>query len=169
LRKIGDLISKFFDEETAQKAERYNGLFSSWTAIAGENIAAHSRIIELERSILQIEADHPGWIQILQTRQRYLLAAVCRKYPELDIHGLSFRLSRDPGVLSAPKQGGESRTATETPAAPETAAVEDAPPAGGKSLEDLYGRIQDPALKESLKRIERELGGRKPGKRKKGD
>jgi hypothetical protein len=177
LRKIGELLSKFFDEETAQKAERYNGLFSSWTGIAGENIAAHSRIIELEKSVLQIEADHPGWIQILQTRQQYILAALRRKYPELDIHGLSFRLSRNP---APPNPGDETRRQRRSGVTPgeavyagesrtpaEGAASTDNVSAAGNSLEDLYGRIQDPALKESLKRIEQELGARKSGARRK--
>jgi predicted nucleic acid-binding Zn ribbon protein len=83
-------------------------LFSSWTILASEvwygkkdgrfgeipAAAAHSRIRELERGILLVEADHPGWIQILQTKQKELLLAVKRRYPELDVRDISFRLSR---------------------------------------------------------------------------
>ena len=60
--------------------------------------AVHSRIRELERGVLLVEVDHPGWIQIFQTKQGVLLSAVQRRYPELDIRGIAFRLSREPFV-----------------------------------------------------------------------
>jgi hypothetical protein len=54
----------------------------------------HSKIRELDRQRLIVEADHPGWIQILQYKQRQLLAAVQRKFPSLEVKKLSFILMR---------------------------------------------------------------------------
>ena len=95
-----------------ETAHSTNGLFSSWSQIVAKvwprsfdadeqkaqdvpAAAVHSRIRELERGVLLVEADHPGWIQILQTKQRELLSAVQRRYPELNIRGIAFRLSRE--------------------------------------------------------------------------
>jgi hypothetical protein len=149
MKKIGDLLSAFFDDDTLKKAQGYNDLFSSWRDIAGENIAAHSRIVELEKSVLQIEADHPGWIQILQTRQKSLLNRVCRRFPGLTITGISFRLSRDPAALTQPhttevRPKSEDRQETPKPAAP-------------ASLQDMYAKITDDEMRESLKRLEKGL------------
>ena len=96
-------------------AKATSGLFSSWANIVKEvwpqsgqdnadnpgfedipAAAVHSRIRELERGILLVEVDHPGWIQILQTKQSGLLSAVQRRCPELNIRGIAFRLSREP-------------------------------------------------------------------------
>ena len=116
MRKAGEIISELFRErfgnEFVENARSTAGLFSSWTKVvceawfrAGQKIngdeeipaaAVHSRIRELERGVLLVEADHPGWIQILQTRQADLLAAVQRRYPDLDIRAIAFRLSREP-------------------------------------------------------------------------
>jgi hypothetical protein len=119
MKKAGDIISALFRDrfgpEFADTARATSGLFSSWVQIAkavmpqsGHDsaddagfedipaVAVHSRIKELERGILLIEADHPGWIQILQTKQGRLLSAVQRRYPELNIRGVAFRLSREP-------------------------------------------------------------------------
>ena len=116
MKKAGDIISALFMErfgpEFVEKARANAGLFSSWTKIVTEvwprsfyseqekddvpAAASHSRIRELERGVLLVEADHPGWIQILQTKQGDLLSAVRRHYPELDIRGMAFRLSREP-------------------------------------------------------------------------
>ncbi|MDR3335825.1 MAG: DUF721 domain-containing protein [Treponema sp.] len=149
MKRIGDLLSDLFDEGTIQQAERYNNLFSSWRDIAGENIAAHSRIVELNKSILEIEADHPGWIQILQTKQKYLLNGVCRKYPELEIHGISFRLSRS-GPPEDLKQPFPDQAGGITPR--EEPLREVSP--------DAYERMEDSSLKASLKRIEQEIAHR---------
>ena len=111
MRKAGDIISALFREEFGpqfmETARSTAGLFSSWTRIVAEvwpqtesgpdNIpaaAVHSRIHELERGVLLVEADHPGWIQILQTKQEELLSAVQRRYADLNIRAIAFRLSR---------------------------------------------------------------------------
>ena len=106
MRKAGDILAAFFDEETAKKAKDYGKLFSSslWARILEKCGLAqgipHSRIAELEKSVLLVEADHPGWIQLLQTRQSQLLDAVRRQFPEITLTGISFRLSRPPANLS---------------------------------------------------------------------
>ena len=119
MRKAGEIITALFREEFGPEfmdtARAASGLFSSWAQIIKEvwpqsekddpdnpgfedipAAAVHSKIKELERGTLVIEADHPGWIQILQTKQRGLLSAVQRRYRELDIRGIAFRLSREP-------------------------------------------------------------------------
>ena len=119
MKKAGDIISALFRErfgpEFMDTAMAASGLFSSWVQIAKEvwpqsaqdkvdnagfedipAVAVHSRVREMERGILLIEADHPGWIQILQTKQSSLLSAVQRRYKDLNIRGIAFKLSREP-------------------------------------------------------------------------
>jgi hypothetical protein len=151
MKKIGELLTAFFSEDTLKMAQGYSDLFSSWRDIAGENIAAHSRITELEKTVLRIEADHPGWIQILQTRQKVLLNRVRRKFPALNITGISFRLSRNPAAPAQEDRSGERDARPETEGVVETApesAAEDM-----QDLQDLYAKISDGELRESLKRI----------------
>jgi len=113
MRKAGEIISLLFKErfgeDFADNAKSSAELFNSWEKIIcqvwphGENqknedipaAAVHSRIKELERGVLIIETDHPGWIQILQTKQAELLLAIQRHCPKLDIRGIAFRLSRE--------------------------------------------------------------------------
>jgi predicted nucleic acid-binding Zn ribbon protein len=96
MKRAGELLAAFFDRQTFDAARDYSDLFSSWQSIAGDTLAAHSRIREMERSILLVEADHPGWIQILQTVEKDLLDTLRRRFPDRHITGISFRLSRDP-------------------------------------------------------------------------
>jgi hypothetical protein len=161
VKKAGELLSAILDDGILQKARGYHDLFSAWKSIAGESLFAHSRIVELEKSILMVEADHPGWIQILQTRQKDLLDGVCRRFPELTIHGIAFRLSREGG----PEQDAIPRTVTalpEEPAAEETG-EQGMPPENCTEEEkrtrrqEAFEKIDDAGFKETLLRLESKI------------
>ena len=156
MRKAGDIITELFREnfgpEFMETARSNAGLFSSWKEIVTEvwpradlgpedipAAAVHSRIWELERGLLLVEADHPGWIQILQTKQAEILAVVKRRYPELGIRGIAFRLSRD--TLSA----------REEPAAPVREIRREPLPASHDAPrdEEFYAALK--GLEESIK------------------
>jgi hypothetical protein len=98
MKKVGDILSAFFDENMLEKAKKYGDLFSSWGSLTAKcgipQAAAHSRISGLEKSLLLVEADHPGWVQILQTKQKELLTEVQKQFPGFSTTGIMLRLSR---------------------------------------------------------------------------
>jgi hypothetical protein len=171
MRKAGDILTSLFNEKFdpvfLRKAKTTAGLFSSWAAIIDEagvsSAVSHSRISELEHGILLIETDHPGWRQILQTKQSQLLSTVQRRYPELEIRGIAFRLSRDPFVILADAEAPEMPAGP--PAAVEPPGSGDPAAAGEPALPSLQGGIAGDSaagddaynslkkqLKESIKR-----------------
>jgi hypothetical protein len=160
VKKAGDILSAFFDEKMMQQAQGYSKLFSSWIWLTKKyGIAAaadHSRIRELERNILQVEADHPGWIQILQTKEHKLLEDLQVQFPDLDLRGISFRLSREPPL------GGEKNP----DGGPETAVFEAADPgplpeeAPEEEKKSGYDNIKNEKLRESLKSLEKHIAAR---------
>jgi hypothetical protein len=167
VKRVGEILSFFFNkslsEDMLETAEGYSELFSSWAGITEKNgipaAAFHSRIVELEKAVLLVEADHPGWIQILQTKQTYLLKTVIRLFPDLEIRGISFRLSRDPLSLSAGLVSAGSHV-NQTPAVfseqpPDLAGYEpETAPVPGV-YRDYFERIEDKAFLETLKRLEK--------------
>jgi hypothetical protein len=98
MKKVGDILSAFFDTDTLEKAKGYGNLFSCWESLTAKcgipQAAAHSRITGLEKSLLLVEADHPGWVQILQTKQKELLEEVRKQFPGFFTTGIVLRLSR---------------------------------------------------------------------------
>jgi hypothetical protein len=174
MRKAGDLLSAIIDEKMRQQAQGYSKLFYSWARITAKHgIAAaadHSRIRELERNVLLVEADHPGWIQLLQLKCHKLLADLQAQFPDLALTGISFRLSRNPAAgTEAPPEasGGEDGDAAgafgtaEPPAAGYAAFAETDPqsrPAAGKNA---YEQISDERLRNTLKSLERSVKGRR--------
>jgi hypothetical protein len=151
MKRAGELLAAFFDRQTFGAAQDYSDLFSSWPSIAGDTLAAHSRIRELEHSVLLVEADHPGWIQILQTVEKDLLDALRRRFPDRHITGISLCLSREPPPLSTTYS-----PTTREKSAGET--VSEPLPAGFETpAEDLYGKIGNEHFKAALKRLEESI------------
>jgi hypothetical protein len=159
MKKAGDLLAAFLDERVLNTAREYSELFSSWQSIAGDKIATHSRIRELEHSVLLVEADHPGWIQILQTKEKYFLDTLRRRFPDRNITGISFRLSRELPVSPAETQ--PVNEAVPGPAAKDRKVlVDDGSDAAGG---DPYGNITDDHFKEALKRLEEGIASKNKG------
>jgi hypothetical protein len=164
VKRAGELLSIFFNKNMAEKAQGYSDLFSCWAVITEKTgipvAAAHSRIVELERAVLLVEADHPGWIQMLQTKQAHLLNAVIRRFPDLEIRGISFRLSRDP--LSFPSKfrsdqeaSAAPRSVSSGPETPEAVVSGAETTASPDSPRDYFSRIEDRAFLETLRRLEK--------------
>ena len=119
VKKAGDILSSLFNEQfdpqTLRTARITAGLFSSWAIAAKDaHIPAasdHSRIRDFDRGVLLIEAEHPGWIQLLQTKQDRILQMYQKKYPELEIQGVSFCLSKTPISQPLPPASNVMQTA----------------------------------------------------------
>ena len=157
MKTAGSILSALFDEQFMKKAEGASKLFDSWTDITEKNgiasAAAHSRIKDLDRGILLVEMDHPGWKQILQTKQSKLLNDFRRRFPDLNISGISLML----GKGESQKDETSAATAEEELLETEHAVIEQT--ALG------YDTIKDEDLKETLKKLEQSITARKKGKK----
>jgi hypothetical protein len=107
IKDVGTLLSAFFDEEKLRRGGRYAQFFESWRSVVGERLAAHSRVVDLDKGILIVEAEHPGWIQLLQLRQTKALEALSKRFPDLAFRGIAFRLAGAEYRQSGPISGNE--------------------------------------------------------------
>jgi hypothetical protein len=161
VKKAGDYLAAIIDANLYSKAKVYSGFFSSWSQITQScGIAAaagHSRVRELEQGILVVEADHPGWVQILQTKAPLIISSSRRRFPELDIRGVSF-------VLSKPRGGTPEKAEfpkMEVP--PEQEPIRKSMERGqgeGRIENGAWEQIGDPDLKDSLKRLKQSIEDR---------
>ena len=166
--RAGDLLSQVFNEnfdpDSLEMGRKTAGLLNSWAAAAYEaNIPAasdHSRIKEVERGVVVIEAEHPGWVQILQTTQARLLKILQRKYPDLNINGLSFCLSKEPisrtvedNSSGSSGSDGSSSVVENRQNEPFVPSVNITPSEGESS--DPVTTVRDEALYESLNKFKK--------------
>ncbi|MCL1837276.1 MAG: DUF721 domain-containing protein [Treponema sp.] len=162
MKRAGDVFSALFDGEMARKADGYSAFMSCWKDLMEKNhiaaAAAHSRIQKLDKGLVWIEADHPGWKQILQTKESKLLHDFRYRFPELDISGLAIVLSR-PGP--APEPSAAHTAGGEIPA--ENDNLKSALPHEQPQAGCGYEAIKDPALRDVLMRLEQRIADRESG------
>jgi predicted nucleic acid-binding Zn ribbon protein len=94
IRKLGDILREYIAEKGWPAEDPYAPIFLRWESIVGEELGGHSRPVELEKSALIVEADHPGWVQTICLRKTELIRALRRAAPEADIGDLRVRLQR---------------------------------------------------------------------------
>ncbi|MBI9103551.1 MAG: DUF721 domain-containing protein [Spirochaetales bacterium] len=85
MKKADDILKGLLSNYNIELGNTYSSFFKSWPTIAGQDLAAHSKVKDIEGTTLIIEVDHSGWIQILQMKKKYILGAVKKQYPELSI------------------------------------------------------------------------------------
>jgi hypothetical protein len=110
MRRVGDVLTAIFDDGVMNKVRGYSAFFSCWKDLTEKNgIAAasdHSWIKSLDRGLVWIEVDHPGWKQILQTKESKLLSDFRYRFPEMDISGISIVLYRPGNKTEKEDNGG---------------------------------------------------------------
>ena len=163
MKRAGEVISALFDEGLMKKAKSYSAFFSCWQNMTEKNgIAAaadHSWVKNLERGIVWVEVDHPGWKQILQTKESKLLADFRYRFPDMDISGLSISLCK-PGArpeITDNDPAAETTPSKKRPAAEPPANTAEFQPQGSAHREYGYDAIKDEAFKEILMRLERTI------------
>jgi hypothetical protein len=164
IKDVSTLLSAFFDADKLKKGERYSDFFSSWYELVGSRLAAHSRVADVDKGFLVIEAEHPGWIQLLQIRQSIILSDISRRYPELALRGIVFRLS---GKGSAAGQAAVSlaersreKAASETRAVEEAIVEEGIMRAQELAQEGKAEGIEDPEFQAMIKSLKITMQGK---------
>ena len=94
MKKVGDLLKEYLRDKGWLTGNPYDVLFREWTSLAGDLLGAHSRLIDVRDGFLQVEVDHPGWLQMGQLRAAAILQEARRRAPGARIDGVRFRLGR---------------------------------------------------------------------------
>jgi hypothetical protein len=155
MKTAGEIASALFDEQFIKKAQGYSKLFNSWEEITAKNgiasAAAHSRIKDLDRGILLVETDHPGWKQILQTKQTDMLNDFRRRFPDMEILGISL-------ILGFSKAEEENESEKDT--AMTEAEIYEKPPAHEVPSAQDFDSIQDEGFKQTLLKLGQSISDR---------
>ncbi len=149
IKDVSALLASFFNEDKRRSGERFSDFFSSWPSFVGPRLAAHSKVADVDKGMLIIEAEHPGWIQLLQLRQSSILEDVARRYPELGLRGIVFRLA---GEKVAPRDTIKKMEPEPEPVAETSSEAK----AQARALEE----IADPEFRDLLSSLKRTMQGK---------
>jgi len=94
VKSVGELLREYLREKGWLASNPWQPLFSGWPGIAGEPLAAHSRLSDVRGGFLIVEVDHPGWIQVARMRQEAILSAARAAAPGTPLEGMRVVLGR---------------------------------------------------------------------------
>ncbi len=113
IMNINELIHKTFSSISVGESKKAMDIFAAWENVLskiratnheanpneGQNLIDHTRIVDLKNGVLLVEADHPGWISLLQMHKKFILKGMEMEIPGADISTLAFRLKGKRGDL----------------------------------------------------------------------
>ena len=83
VERLGETLRRWLAD--SGEAAGAAGLFQGWEDVVGAELAAHTRPLEVERGRLIVAADHPGWVQLLRTRETAIVRRLGRSHASLGI------------------------------------------------------------------------------------
>lgn len=98
MMSAADMVVRLFENIDRAQLEKTNALFRAWKETVskingyGEKLVAHTKIIDVKNGTLLIETDHPGWTQILQMNENFVIRGLAMKVPQANITNLMIRL-----------------------------------------------------------------------------
>ena len=111
IRSLNDSLTRIFENISGSKLESANSIVGLWKSTLlkinsdrnpneGRNLVDHSRVIDLKNGVLLVEADHPGWIELLQLRKKFILTCINNSRSGIKVSSLAFRLRGNGGELA---------------------------------------------------------------------
>lgn len=174
IKDISSVLGGVFDGLSVQDARRAGDAFAVWRKILlsirsstnpneGANLAAHSRIVDLKNGVLLVEADHPGWIELLQLRKNYILRGLSMYAKGMKVQTLAFRVAGKRGnVTGESYNADEARGLAESRLEREEAALARAAGGGaagtGPSVSPGHTAALAPELEAALSTLRRDMG-----------
>lgn len=164
MKKVEDLLQQFLNRIGQSDGAPYVGLFRSWRGIVGDRIADHAEPVDVRGSALIVEADHPGWVQMVMFSREKILRELGRRYPELKITGMQIRVA---GERAAGDRLVGDHLAANPGDAAESADIAGSAgtiPAGGReerapseSDKEALTRVSDDELRQTLESLRKTL------------
>jgi hypothetical protein len=91
-RKASDIVNQFFSGISVSDIDDANQVIDIWKKTVGEKIAAHSRILDVEKGSLIVEVDHSGWSQQIIFKKKSIVWAFSQSFPQFGINTIQIRV-----------------------------------------------------------------------------
>jgi hypothetical protein len=145
VQRIGELLKLFLSRRLDREGERMAELVAAWPEAAGD-AAAHVRVRDLRGGTIVVEADHPGWAQLVGMRKSTMLRRLRERFPDLGLEDI-----RVVAGARGPESAGTGRRPSK--------ALGENPPPRPEGIEEQLGRVPDEGLRKSLRALYDEAEG----------
>lgn len=140
--RIGSLLKQVFGERgMAERLNRYQA-WLIWDQVVGKQIAARARPLRFRQGVLEVQVDHPVWMQQLQMLKSQILDKLNRQLPNAKIEDIFLR--KAPTPYAAKKQ--------HVPA-PVKRKLAELTANERQQIDELLEPLADPELRDEMRRL----------------
>ncbi|HEY5673046.1 MAG TPA: DUF721 domain-containing protein [Malonomonas sp.] len=143
--KVGALLKQVLGSQgLSDQLSRYQA-WLVWDQLVGEQIARRARPLRLRQSVLEVQVDHPVWMQQLQMLKPKILEKINQQLPNAGITDIYLRKSNSPMAANRPQ-------AQEPDQPPKWKSIE-LTPAEKQQIETELEELNNPELKDEMRRL----------------
>ncbi len=146
-RKASDVLNALFAGFDTEGMRQSNAFLRGWSETVGSKIAAHSRVVDVDRGVLVVEVDHPGWNQQIQYKKKQIISSLSRSFPEFEISTIAVRVKSECKTPYERQKGSVGEGLDRVKQDPENDIDVPVNESLNPELKDLFAR-----LKESIKK-----------------
>jgi hypothetical protein len=139
---LNNLLNNLLEKKQNKEGTVYHHFFNNWEQIVGKKLYGHTKVMDIQNNNLLVAVDHPGWLQILKLKERYILKKMNNMFPQLNVRSIKIRVREDCFKIKQEIKKKNLDTVKKT----EKIDV---------SIEDVkkFDKIEDEQLKNTLKRL----------------
>lgn len=142
--RVGSLLKQILGEQGLDdRLSRYQA-WLIWDKVVGDQIAKRARPLRFRQRILEVQVDHPVWMQQLQMLKPQILEKLNRQLPNANIEDIYLRKAPTPHAAS------ERQQATAEPPRWQLAQLT---PDEKQQIEKQLEILQDPELRDEMRRL----------------
>ena len=88
--RVGDILPAILKSVGLDQKIRERKILSIWPTVVGEEIAARTEAVKIEKGVLYVHVDHPAWVQELHFMEREIRQKLRAKAPGIKLERIRF-------------------------------------------------------------------------------
>ncbi len=143
--RVSSLLKQLLDQPGIGEQITRHQAWLVWDKLVGEQIAARARPLRLRKGVLEVQVDHPVWMQQLQMMKPQILEKITARIPNAGITDIYLRQARN-------NQGYRPPKINKSPAAPAWTKTE-LTAEEKETIEAELEKIDNQEVKEEMRRL----------------
>lgn len=143
--RVGSLLQQMARQSELGRQLTRHQAWLIWDKLVGKQIAMRARPLRLRQGILEVQVDHPVWMQQLQMLKPQILKKIAEMIPNAGIEDIYLRQATRSSQVVPPRQ----KQAAEAPGWLKEELTSDE----RADIEKALNAIKDPELKDEMRRL----------------
>ncbi len=92
--RVGDVLPTVLKSIGLDQKLKEQEVLGIWARVVGEEVAARTRPIKIDRGVLYVHVDQSAWMQELHFMEKEIIKKIKEQAPDVDLKRIRFGLER---------------------------------------------------------------------------